>query len=936
MRIIDQLVYKITGDNSQFDKSVDDSDKKVTKFGSTAKKIFAGVTVAAIAATIKKMADLTIQTASLLDRVDKMSQKIGISREMFQEWDYILSQNGASVDGLQVGLKTLSTAVDEANQGTKTYTEMFDRLNVSVTDANGNLKDQEAIFNEVFTALAGMENQTERTALATRLLGRSATELAPALNAGADAIENSRKKAHELGIVYEDELIDNGVRLTDNVDSLKRAFTAWRTEALSPVLGVMVSVTDKMLGQDSAAERLNTALENLKRTNDEYNTILEDSKGKSDALTEALISQAKTARELAVIELSKAYTETQKGLEKNKEAVEDSQRWIDRYNNSLEEMAAKTKYTATELNSMSEAERRNALNTSLSYQEIANYTVYLDARNRAAQRQIESQQKVNEATDAERSFVVALAQAHLDGNEAVGLYLSAYPELTAEVEKATKAIEDQQRGMENARLKNKEIIDSYKTLDFVNEQIKAFSDLLERSSDDIYMQAYYQEVLNMLNEKANTLKAEQIKKIEDETEKREAQEKLLTDINAQLANTDKLEKALGDQYDQNADKISILTSGIRALIESGVDPETEAIKKLARQLESLTKATGAASGADDEMIKRKAEAIKTIDSYYKTDRENFIQSIEEQADAFLASEVESEKVAKWKADKIKEYDDAIIANKEKAYSKLNSFYASDRDNFIQSLDEQVNSFIESGIDIDDAAQWKKDKLKEYDNEVAENAKQKASEARDAWIAYGFEVVNKLSSIYGNISQIQENTNEKELQRLQALVDATEEGTTARADAEEVLRDKKNDFARQEAERQKKLATFEALLGAAQAIIQVWTDKTLPTWAKIVLSGAAGAATATQLAAIQSTPIPSFDVGSIRIPEDTQAIVHKDEMILPAPLAQQARQEGVSITPAGGGTPAILMIYLDGKKIAESDVQYINSGQVGKIQARIVK
>ena len=48
------------------------------------------------------------KTAEAGDRVDKMSQKIGLSRQKYQEWDYILSQSGSDIDKMQVGMKTLS------------------------------------------------------------------------------------------------------------------------------------------------------------------------------------------------------------------------------------------------------------------------------------------------------------------------------------------------------------------------------------------------------------------------------------------------------------------------------------------------------------------------------------------------------------------------------------------------------------------------------------------------------------------------------------------------------------------------------------------------------------------------------------------------------------------------------------------------------------
>jgi hypothetical protein len=95
--------------------------------------------------------------------------------------------------------------------------------------------------------------------------------------------------------------------------------------------------------------------------------------------------------------------------------------------------------------------------------------------------------------------------------------------------------------------------------------------------------------------------------------------------------------------------------------------------------------------------------------------------------------------------------------------------------------------------------------------------------------------------------------------------------------------------------------------------------------------------AAQIAAIQSEPLPSFDVGSIRIPETTTATVHKDEMILTAPQAEQARREGITIAPnKASGNSVNLVIYLDGKEIARNTIDNLNSGSVGTIKARVVK
>lgn len=218
---LEELVVAIGADTKKFD-SVISKSKKV--FGGFTKAI--GVGVVAAGAVAGASFAISKKIAATSDNVDKMSQKIGVSREAYQEWDFILSQFGTSVDGLQPGMKSLSNAAYEASIGTKLYADAFKELKIDVENADGTLKNQEELLKETIVALQGMDDTTKRTALASKLLGRSATELAPLLNAGAGAAEDLTKKAHELGIVLDDETIDAGVVFTDTMDQLKRSMGA--------------------------------------------------------------------------------------------------------------------------------------------------------------------------------------------------------------------------------------------------------------------------------------------------------------------------------------------------------------------------------------------------------------------------------------------------------------------------------------------------------------------------------------------------------------------------------------------------------------------------------------------------------------------------------------------------------------------------------------
>jgi hypothetical protein len=225
-------IFKLFGsvfiDNDKANKSLQKTDSKAKTVAKslgggikTAAKFGAGVAAGASVAA-GALYGVASKAAETTDRIDKMSQKMGLSREGFQEWDYILSQNGASIDSLQTGFKTLSDRTDELRTGVGKGAEAFERLGLSSEELEG--MNQEEIFEATVTALQGVTDETERAALANDLLGRAGQEMAPLLAQGADSVENLKNQSHEMGLVMSDESIDAGVAFTDTMDTLKRSF----------------------------------------------------------------------------------------------------------------------------------------------------------------------------------------------------------------------------------------------------------------------------------------------------------------------------------------------------------------------------------------------------------------------------------------------------------------------------------------------------------------------------------------------------------------------------------------------------------------------------------------------------------------------------------------------------------------------------------------
>ena len=254
MASIFRVLGEVFVDNSAADKSIDATTEKAEKSGSKVGSAFSSIAKGAAAMGTAVVAGATAigtaaygmatKTAAAADNVDKMSQKIGISRESYQEWDFIMSQCGMDVDKLQTGVKTLTAKMSDAAEGNKTASAAFDKLGISVTNADGSLKSQEQMFNETIAALQSMENETERAALATELFGKAGVEMAPLLNTSSASIEEMRQKAHDLGMVMSDETINSGVLFTDTIDTIKRSLGGLMNNLGGAVMPIAQSVLD--------------------------------------------------------------------------------------------------------------------------------------------------------------------------------------------------------------------------------------------------------------------------------------------------------------------------------------------------------------------------------------------------------------------------------------------------------------------------------------------------------------------------------------------------------------------------------------------------------------------------------------------------------------------------------------------------------------------
>lgn len=228
---------------SEAGKSFEDTGKKASTFGEVLKANLSADAIKGIAQGVldlgKSMFELGVNSASYADNVLTLSTQFGLSTDTIQEFQYMAELTDTSLETVTGSMTKLTKSMQSANDGSKSTSEAFEKLGVSVTDTNGNLRDNEDVFLEVISALGAMDNETEKNALAMQIFGKSASELNPLIAVGVDGLKEYAQEAHQVGYVLDEETLGSLGDVDDAMQRAKNSMDAVKTQigtALAPVI----------------------------------------------------------------------------------------------------------------------------------------------------------------------------------------------------------------------------------------------------------------------------------------------------------------------------------------------------------------------------------------------------------------------------------------------------------------------------------------------------------------------------------------------------------------------------------------------------------------------------------------------------------------------------------------------------------------------------
>lgn len=219
-----------------FEKGLNETKATATMAGKRIGMAIAGAIAGAVATV--GFGHLISSTAKLGDAIDKTSQKMGMSAQTYQEWDFIMQRCGTSMESMTMAMKTLASSA-------VTSKDALSELGISQEEVAS--LSQEQLFARTIQALQNVEDTTRRTYLAGQLLGRGATELGAVLNMSASETDALRQRVWELGGVMSQEAVTSSAQYQDALLDLRMAFRGVSDTVAVTVLPLITSAINKVI-----------------------------------------------------------------------------------------------------------------------------------------------------------------------------------------------------------------------------------------------------------------------------------------------------------------------------------------------------------------------------------------------------------------------------------------------------------------------------------------------------------------------------------------------------------------------------------------------------------------------------------------------------------------------------------------------------------------
>lgn len=191
----------------------------------------------------KELVSIITDSASYADEVNTLAKQYNLSTKEVQQ--YMKASELIDVD-INTIAKSMSKLTKNMTSTSTGVVDAFKKLGIETKNTDGSLRDSNEVFNETIEALGKIENETEQDSVAMEIFGKSASDLGPLINGGAEQLKDFNKYLEENNLLLSQEELDNLNSLQDSFDILGGTVEAIKEKIGAELAPVITPIIDEI------------------------------------------------------------------------------------------------------------------------------------------------------------------------------------------------------------------------------------------------------------------------------------------------------------------------------------------------------------------------------------------------------------------------------------------------------------------------------------------------------------------------------------------------------------------------------------------------------------------------------------------------------------------------------------------------------------------
>ena len=223
--------------------AIDAAKRNMASLGETAGAISTRMGSIGLAIGAAFSAGSLIQVIDMLDKLDDMAEKTGISVEALSALRYAGESVGTTQEQMSAGLTKLTKLMGAAAGGNDQAALTFKQLGVEIQNADGTLRGTDQVLADLSQRFSAWEDGPAKAAAAMKVFGKSGEDMIPMLNLGASGLQSMASEATKLGAVFGADAAKNAADFNDHLTKIKLASEAAAVSLSGPLVKALADVS---------------------------------------------------------------------------------------------------------------------------------------------------------------------------------------------------------------------------------------------------------------------------------------------------------------------------------------------------------------------------------------------------------------------------------------------------------------------------------------------------------------------------------------------------------------------------------------------------------------------------------------------------------------------------------------------------------------------